>query len=243
MGYCKWNPGNHKDRGSKLQIAEFGKKALFTQEFHVADTELSCDMIIGRGTLIDLGILLDFEQKEIGWKGVRVPMKEPHTLDNPDAVQAFAMSSDPESCMEATDRATSILDITNKEADLSKLVKECNLLDSGQRKTLLELLQRYKGLFDGTIGDWNTDPVSIDIKQGAEPYHSQPYQVKKHSKAKFKREVDRLVEMEVLEKCSDSAWAAPAFTIPKKNPDEVRFLTNFGQFNKGIMRNLSRFHK
>ena len=112
---------------------------MFTQEFHVADTDLPYTMIVGRGTLTDLGILLDFEQKEIGWKGVRVPMKEPHTLDNPDAVQAFAMAADPESCKEVTDRATSILDVTNKEADLSKLVKECNLLDSGQRKTLFRI--------------------------------------------------------------------------------------------------------
>ena len=57
-------------------------------------------------------------------------MKEPHTLDDPDAVQAFAMASDPESCVEATKRATSILDVTSNKADLPKLVKECNLLDS-----------------------------------------------------------------------------------------------------------------
>ena len=40
----------------------------------------------------------------------------------------------------------------------------------------------------------------------------------------------------MLEKDSSSQWAAPSFTQPKKNPNEVRFLSDFRQLNKQMVR-------
>lgn len=41
--------------------------------------------------------------------------------------------------------------------------------------------------------------------------------------------------MGVLKKDSSSQWAAPAFTIPKRNAS-LRFLTDFRQLNKNLIR-------
>ena len=44
------------------------------------------------------------------------------------------------------------------------------------------------------------------------------------------------MDLGVLEKESSSQWAAPFFTQPKKNPNELRFLSDFRQLNKRMVR-------
>ena len=54
-------------------------------------------------------------------------------------------------------------------------------------------------------------------------------------KGKFRRKIERLVNLGVLAKDSDSPWAASFFCQPKKNKDEVRFLTDLRQLNKRLV--------
>jgi hypothetical protein len=35
---------------------------------------------------------------------------------------------------------------------------------------LLELLIKFEELFDGTLVDWNTEPVFFGLKEGTKPY-------------------------------------------------------------------------
>ena len=44
-----------------------------------------------------------------------------------------------------------------------------------QRNGLYRLLIKYDGLFDGTLGDWNTKPLSLELKKDATPYHGKVY--------------------------------------------------------------------
>ena len=98
------------------------------------------------------------------------------------------------------------------------------------------LLSKYETIFDGSIGDWDTEPVSLELKPGVTPYHGKPYPLTVHSRSKFKEELQHLISLGILEKDSDSPWAAPSFAIPKKNTNEVRFLTDFRQLNQRIVR-------
>ena len=105
-----------------------------------------------------------------------------------------------------------------------------------QQTNLLKLLQKYKELFDGTLGDFQTDPVGFDMNLGAKPYHGRAFPVPQAHKAVFKQEVDRLVGLGVLKLQPRSEWGSPAFIIAKKNKT-VRFLTDFREVNKRIVRN------
>ena len=98
------------------------------------------------------------------------------------------------------------------------------------------MLQEYEDLFDGKLGLWKIKPVSIELKLGSKPYHGKVFPVPHVHRALFKKEIDSLVELGVLEKDSSSDWAAPSFTQPKKNPNEVRFLSDFRQLNKCMIR-------
>ena len=71
-------------------------------------------------------------------------------------------------------------------------------------------------LFDGSIGDWKTDPISLELKPGSTPYHDKLYPVVVKNNKRFKKEVEHLEKLGVLEKDSDSPWAAPSLGIPIK---------------------------
>jgi hypothetical protein len=56
------------------------------------------------------------------------------------------------------------------------------------------LLLEYESLFDGTLGDWNRPPVSIELKEGATPYHGRSYPIPQIHKATLMKEINRLVD-------------------------------------------------
>src|SRR6056300_1523977 len=100
-----------------------------------------------------------------------------------------------------------------------------------------QTLQKYEELFDGALGDWKTEPVKLELKKDAKPFHSKPFQVPKIYVETLKKEIERLVELGVLEPVYESEWASPALITPKTDM-RVRFLSDFRQLNKMLMRNL-----
>jgi hypothetical protein len=66
-----------------------------------------------------------------------------------------------QSTQDATKLVTRILDAKYQKADLQSIVRDnCKHLSANQQKKLLRLLTKYESLFDGTLGDWKTKPVS-----------------------------------------------------------------------------------
>ena len=221
----------------KFQLPDFTEKVTINQPFHVCQHELDYDMIIGRKTLIDLGIIIDFLNRQIIWNDISVELKDPTLFDNRMNLYSLAVQAEPESCQDILNRAMHILDAgRDGETNLEKVVNGYKHLDQTKRDKLLALLNQYQELFDGQLGLWDTEPVSLEIKPGAKPYHGKAFPVPHIHKEKFKKEIDTLVELGVLEKDSSSQWAAPSFTQPKKNPNEVRFLSDFRQLNKCMVR-------
>ena len=64
---------------------------------------------------------------------------------------------------------------------------------------LLELLTEFEELFDGTLGDWNTEPMSLELKEGTKPYHGKAYPVPQSRKETTIKELNRLYRLGVLE--------------------------------------------
>jgi hypothetical protein len=93
----------------------------------------------------------------------------------------------------------------------------------------------YKSLFDGTLGDWNRPPVSVEMKEGAKPYHGRPYPIPQIHKATLMKEINRLEGIGVLKRRSSSQWASPTFIIPKKDIT-VRTITDYRELNNQIVR-------
>jgi hypothetical protein len=92
-----------------------------------------------------------------------------------------------------------ILDAKYSKADLQSVVRDnCKHLCADQQKKLLQLFKEYELLFDGTLGDWKTKPVSFQLKEGVSPYHVQTFPLPKIHKETLIKEVGRLVKLGVL---------------------------------------------
>jgi hypothetical protein len=136
---------------------------------------------------------------------------------------------------DATERIKSILDAKYEAADLEKVCSAQDHLRIEEQRKLLALLDKYKDLFDGTLGKWNHEPVELELKPDAEPYHARPYPVPRCHAETLKMEVERLCQIGVLKRVNRSEWAAPSFIIPKKD-GTVRFINDFRELNKRIRR-------
>ncbi len=66
------------------------------------------------------------------------------------------------STLVATKHVTEILDAKYYKADLQSIVRNnCKHLSAKHQKKVLQLLKKYELLFDDTLGEWRTKPVSF----------------------------------------------------------------------------------
>ena len=143
---------------------------------------------------------------------------------------------EPQSTELATQRVVKILDANYEKANLPAIVRDnCPHLNPVEQGNLLGLLEEFEDLFDGTLGDWDTKPVSFEVKEGIKPYHGRAFPIPQVHKETILKEVKRLVKLGVLEWQPSSEWASPSFIQPKKN-GTVRFLTDFREVNKRLVR-------
>ena len=121
-----------------------------------------------------------------------------------------SMAHKPHSTQEATKQVVHMLDAKYLKADLQSVVSaNCTHLSRQDQNKFLDLLTEHVELFDGTLGDWNTEPVSFELKEGAKPYHDRPYPVPKIRKETTIKELNRLCELGVMEFQPASEWARP----------------------------------
>ena len=197
------------------------------------------DLIIGTKSMKELDIILNFNKQEITIDEIALPMRDITNLPLPKRqgldFKNLASSMEPSSTEQATQRVVHILDANYKKADLPEVVKTCTHLSQHEQNELLEVLLEFEDLFDGTLGDWKTEPVSFELKRDAKPYHSRAFPIPRKHRETIMKEVKRLVELGVLEWQPTSEWAAPSFIQPKKN-GTVRFLTDFRRLNERLVR-------
>ena len=76
---------------------------------------------------------------------------------------------------------------------------QCKHLTTTQCNESLKLLQKFEKLFNGTLGTWKTDPVDFELKYCSDPICLLPYPVPKVNEEMFKKEVESLFLLGVLE--------------------------------------------
>jgi hypothetical protein len=136
---------------------------------------------------------------------------------------------------DALERIKRILNAKYEPANLRKVAKEANHLPDEQQEELHTLLNKYKDLFDGTLGHWNDSELKVELKPDVTPYHARAYPIPHKYVDTLKLEVERLCDIGVLKKVNRSKWAAPTFIVPKKD-GSVQFISNFRKLNKRIKR-------
>ena len=103
------------------------------------------------------------------------------TANNSIYQSILSMSKELQSTLKATKCLIEILDAEYEKANLRAITEEdcLNHLNATEKDKLLNLLQEFEELFDGTLGDWDCNPVSLQLKEGAQPYHGRPFPIPK----------------------------------------------------------------
>ena len=86
-------------------------------------------------------------------------------------------NAEPSSTQEATEKMLKILDSTYTKADLNQVADNASQMNAEERTLLLSLLEDFEKCFGGTLGDWATEPVNLELKPYSKPFNSRYYNV------------------------------------------------------------------
>ena len=120
-------------------------------------------MIVGRALQHAIGMDILFSSQKLRWDGIEIPMQTTNSnlidLDkfnckNENIVDIFVIASS----------TMKILDAKYQKANLDAYLNLSSHLDASQKSNLKSLLLKYEPLFDGSLGDWKTDPVDLQLK-------------------------------------------------------------------------------
>jgi hypothetical protein len=236
-----------RDKVGKIEIAfvEYSaSKKVHLQpdivEYISGDQVPMYDLIIGKQTMYDLGVKLDFQEKSITIDKILLPVRNIVNLQlKPRITRALkentCFAQEPISTCSTTKRMVKILDAKYEKADLPAIIKEnCSHLTASNREKLLSVLLKFAPLFDGTFGDWKPS-VSFELKIGIGPYHVRLYPIPHKHKAVLMKEIKWLCNIGVLEWQPSSRRALPTFIIPQKD-SKVHTISDFRELNKCIVR-------
>ena len=85
------------------------------------------------------------------------------------------------------------------------------------KNSLSELLQKYKEIFDGTLGIYIGFDYTVELHENAKPYDGEHFPILTIYEPTLKIKVDRLIKIGLLKEINNYQRTAPTFIIPKKN--------------------------
>ena len=150
------------------------------------DDKLEYDAIIGRDLMSSLGLDILFSKKSVAWEGIEIPMIDfrqlkKYKLSRKEFKAFMENTKEPIVTEQATKRVIKILDSNYQKANLQQVVNGATHLNKKQKKWLHNLLLKYESIFDGGLGEWNTDPVDFELKEGEQPHSQGHYPVPQHT--------------------------------------------------------------
>ena len=227
-----------------LALPEFSHTRRFdTVKAYVFDAPARYDIILGRNFLRMANMKLDFYKNETVWFENRVPFHDTTFLEDGDNIRR-ALQVNPFRIQQATSyTGDSFYNVEGplkaadyQKVDIGDVVAQQHHLSPAQRDDLSKLLTKFDKLFSGKIGHFKQRTFKIELKPGTVPYHcKQPYAVPMIDRQIFKGELDRQVELGLLEQVFDTEWGMPMFATKKSN-GTIRTVDDLRKLNAAIKR-------
>jgi len=171
-----------------------------------------------------------FLSKVMEWYECSLPLRDSFSLDTKsfnDMEDAMFVKTEDELLGDdwLDSFATEILDAKYDKTDVKDVVKQQTHLSASKQKDLLELLEKHSKLFSGKLGSYPHKQFHIYVDPDAKPVHARAYPVPRIHLETFRKELEHLISLGVLEPQGVSKWASPSFIIPKKD-GRVRWISN-----------------
>ena len=75
--------------------------------------------------------------------------------------EVVMQNTEPASTIEATEILVKILDSNYAKAELNQVADNATHLNAEEITQLLRLIKYFEDLFDGNLGDWDTEPINM----------------------------------------------------------------------------------
>ena len=105
---------------------------------------------------------------------------------------------EPESTKSERSRLVKILDTEYEAAKIEDTVVKVENSNKEQKDSLCSLLNKYKQLFDGVLGDFDVPYIKLEVEPGTYPVHSRPFHVPPIHRKILCKEIQCIVSMCML---------------------------------------------
>ena len=159
------------------------------------------DVIVGRD-LLSLGFILNHAANTISWDGLTVPM---HNVQSSSNKITTSFSCTHSATAVYTNQSPSIMHAKYDRTSPDEVVRKCTHLQVPEQNKLLNILNKFSRLFSGKLGRYVHKKFSIHLKDPTTtPIFCTPYPVPMVHQEVFKKELQHLVDEQVLQKISRS---------------------------------------
>ena len=167
----------------EIKFPQFGNCIIGSVKADVFDSP-GCryDIIVGRDVLLRMGISLDFQSKVTKWMGHELPMRSTMSIamDIPSAheiEQFYQQELEEDLLIMAELFSNEIMDRKYQAVSPEEVVQQLDHLNTQQRTRLKAVFEKYKRVFDGTLGCHPTVEIDIELVPGAQPIYQRAYPV------------------------------------------------------------------
>jgi hypothetical protein len=154
-------------------------------------------------------------------------------------------ANEPQTLRDEYSQVTKTLNAEYKPASIDDVIKTCENLHIEEQHQFKILLHKYEHLFDGTLGEFNMEQVTISLQlmdPNCKAIHARAYTVPRSVEQQLeqRKKIVRLVDIGVLEEDYSSEWASLllSFASPKKNTT-ITVVTDYRNFNIVLKRRMS----
>ena len=216
-----------------LILPEFDKqKQVALVQAFLFNAPCRYDVILGRDFLSKAQIDIQYSSKEVKWLDRTITMKPLGYWEQYSAWESTLDDSNDEleSYFSNRNTPTKILDAKYDAVSVQEVIDKQKHLNDSDKELLRNTLEKHKELFRGKLGRYPHSQVSLELEEGARPFHKRPYPVAQVHLETFKKELQHLVKIGVLRACGPTRWGSPTFIIPKKD-GRVRWVSDFRELN------------
>ena len=149
-----------------------------------------------------------------------IPMKQRGTVSDPEMTRTiYEMSKESSVLKMLVEQHNKIIKAMYGKIDIKEHVKTLKQITMEQQQALAQVLEAYPDMYEGAIGTLNIEPVHVELKPNATPFHAKTFLIPKDT---------------IWHHTLNSVWAPPSFIVPKKT-GRVRVVTDFRELNKWIV--------
>ena len=134
--------------------------------------------------MVNIGLSANFKHQVFQWDGASGMLGQTD-LKICKMREVVIQTEEPVSTRESTERMVRVLDSNYTRAEPEQVVANVTQLNAEERNKILGLLKDFENFFDVNLGDWDAEPVDLELNPDDEPFNCKYHPVPRINKETF----------------------------------------------------------